>query len=166
MIVLVLGGARSGKSAVGERLATDLAGGGPVTVLATAVVGDEDMAVRVAAHRARRPRHWATVEPGRDLVGALRVAGGTVLVDALGTWVAGAAGFTVDIAALSEALTTRDDPTVVVSDEVGLGVHPTTEAGRRFRDALGELNAAVARVADEVLLVVAGRALRLEERLA
>ena len=165
MIVLVLGGARSGKSVVGERLAAELAGEGPVTVLATAVVGDDDMAARVAAHRARRPRHWATVETGPDLVDALGMASGPVLVDALGTWLAGAPGLTVDAAAVCDALVTRTGPTVVVSDEVGLGVHPTTDAGRRFRDALGELNAAVARVADEVLLVVAGRALRLEERL-
>ena len=164
MIVLVLGGARSGKSAVGERLAAELAAGGGVTFLATATVGDDDMAVRVAAHRARRPEHWATVETGPGLVDALATAHGTVLVDALGTWVAGAPGLSVDACALCDALTARVDPTVVVSDEVGLGVHPTTEAGRRFRDALGELNAAVARVADEVLLVVAGRALRLGEQ--
>jgi adenosyl cobinamide kinase/adenosyl cobinamide phosphate guanylyltransferase len=137
-----------------------------VTVLATAVVGDDDMAARVAVHRARRPQHWTTVETGPDLVGALGAAEGTALVDALGTWLAGAPGMTVDHAALCDALATRTGPTVVVSDEVGLGVHPTTEAGRRFRDALGELNATVARVADEVLLVVAGRALRLDEPMA
>jgi adenosylcobinamide kinase / adenosylcobinamide-phosphate guanylyltransferase len=166
VIFLVLGGARSGKSAVGERLATELAGGDPVTVLATAVVGDDDMAARVAAHRARRPEHWVTVEAGCDLLGALHSASGTVLVDALGTWVAAAPGLAVDPAALSNALVARTGPTVVVSDEVGLGVHPTTEPGRRFRDVLGELNSAVARVAGEVLLVVAGRALRLDEPLA
>ena len=166
MIVVVLGGARSGKSVVGERLAAELAGGGRVTVLATAVVGDDDMAARVAAHRARRPQHWVTVETGPDLVAALGQAPGTVLVDALGTWLAGARELTVDPGALCDVLAGRRDPTVVVSDEVGLGVHPTTEAGRRFRDRLGELNSAVARVADEVLLVVAGRALRLDEPLA
>ena len=163
MIILVLGGTRSGKSAVGERLAAELANGGQVTVLATAVVGDDDMAARVAAHRARRPEHWTTVETGPDLVVALqRAAPGTVLVDALGTWVAGAPELTVDVPALCACLTAREGSTVVVSDEVGLGVHPSTDAGRRFRDALGELNAAVAEVADEVLLVVAGRTLRLE----
>ena len=166
MIVFVLGGTRSGKSALAERLAAELAGGEPVTVLATAVVGDDDMAARVAVHRARRPQHWATVETGADLVGALGSASGTVLVDALGTWVAGAPGLTVDAAALCDALVARTGSTVVVAEEVGLGVHPTTEAGRRFRDALGELNTAVAQVADEVLLVVAGRALRLDEPLA
>ncbi len=164
MIVLVLGGARSGKSVVGEKAATELAGGGPVTVLATAVVGDDEMAARVAAHRARRPSYWITVETGPHLVDALRSAPeAPVLIDALGTWVAAAPQLTVDATALCSALTARAGSTVVVSDEVGLGVHPSTEAGRRFRDALGELNTAVAAVADEVLLVVAGRALRLEE---
>jgi adenosyl cobinamide kinase/adenosyl cobinamide phosphate guanylyltransferase len=162
VIVLVLGGARSGKSAVGGRRAAELSGGEAVTVLATAIVGDDDMAARVAAHRARRPAHWATVETGPDLVGALGRAPGTVLVDALGTWLAAAPTLTVDGAALCDALAGRTGPTVVVSDEVGMGVHPATEAGRRFRDALGELNTAVAQVADEVLLVVAGRALRLD----
>ena len=166
MIVLVLGGARSGKSVVGERLATELARGGPVTVLATAVVDDDDMAARVAAHRARRPPHWATVEAGPDLLGALAATAGTVLIDALGTWLAAGPRLTVDAAGLCAALVARPDPTVVVSEEVGLGVHPCTEAGRRFRDVLGELNSAVAEVAGEVLLVVAGRALRLEEPLA
>ena len=164
MIVLVLGGARSGKSGVGERLAAELAGEEPVTVLATAVVGDDDMAARVAAHRARRPRHWTTVETGPDLVAALVSTAGTALVDALGTWLAAAPGLAVDAAALCDALADRTGPTVVISEEVGLGVHPTTAAGRRFRDALGELNSAVASVADEVLLVVAGRTLRLDGR--
>ena len=164
MIALVLGGARSGKSVVAERLASELAAGDPVTVLVTAVVGDEDMSARVALHQARRPAHWTTVETGPHLVVALRTAPpGTVLVDALGTWVAGAPELTVDVPALCAALTARGGSTVVVSDEVGLGVHPSTEAGRRFRDALGLLNSAVAEVADEVLLVVAGRTLRLEE---
>ena len=84
-----------------------------------------------------------------------------VLVDALGPWVAASPGMTVDAAALCAALTGRAADTVVVSEEVGLGVHPATEDGRRFRDALGTLNQAVATVADEVLFVVAGRILPL-----
>jgi adenosyl cobinamide kinase/adenosyl cobinamide phosphate guanylyltransferase len=84
-----------------------------------------------------------------------------VLVDALGPWVAGHRDFVVDAGALVEALTSRVGDSVVVSEEVGLGVHPSTEAGRRFRDALGELNRAIADIADEVLLVVAGRVLPL-----
>ena len=161
MIVLVLGGARSGKSRHAEQLAASLAE--PVTYVATACVdGDADLAARVAEHRARRPASWTTVESGPDLPGVLRVTSGTVLLDALGPWLAAAPDLAVDAGALCEALAARAGDTVVVSEEVGLGVHPATEAGRRFRDALGEVNQAVAAVADEVVLVVAGRALRLE----
>ena len=163
MIVLVLGGARSGKSAMAERLAAALAAGSPVTVLATAVVLDDDMAARVAAHRARRPAGWTTIESGTELVDSLRATEGTAVVDSLGTWVAAHPGMAVDGDGLCAALVDRQGVghTVVVSEEVGLGVHPSSEAGRRFRDVLGELNQAVAAVADEVLLAVAGRALTL-----
>jgi adenosylcobinamide kinase/adenosylcobinamide-phosphate guanylyltransferase len=161
VIVLVLGGARSGKSNHAERLAASLPE--PVSYVATTSVdGDADLAARVAEHRARRPPSWATIESGPDLPGVLRATGGTVLLDALGPWVAAAPGFAVDAAALCEALIGRAGDTVVVSEEVGLGVHPSSAAGQRFRDALGELNQAVATVADEVVLVVAGRRLRLE----
>lgn len=159
-VTLVLGGARSGKSGVAERRAGD----GPVTYLATfmAAADDRDMAARVAAHQARRPATWTTVETA-DLVGAVRAAApGTVLVDSLTTWVAGATGFAVDAAGLCLAMGSHEGDVIVVSDEVGLGVHPSTEEGRRFRDALGLVNQAVAAVADEALLVVAGRVLRLD----
>ena len=159
MITLVLGGAASGKSVFAERL---LAGAGPVTYLATGVASDEDMAARIATHQARRPAGWRTVDAASCLPEALLGTGGPAMVDSLGTWVAAAAGFAVDAAALCRALTTRAGDTVVVSEEVGLGVHPSTEAGRSFRDALGLLNQAVAEVADDVVLVVAGRPLRLE----
>ena len=161
MIVLVLGGARSGKSAVAERLAADLAGGGPVTVLATAVVTDDEMAARVAVHRARRPPDWTTVETGPGLAPAIRAADGTVLVDALGTWLAEQPEMAGGADELCAALADRPGATVVVSEEVGLGVHPSSAVGRRFRDALGTLNQAVAAVADHVVLVVAGRAVPL-----
>ena len=155
----MLGGARSGKSAVAERLAGGGGGGGTVTYVAT---GDAAaMPERVALHRARRPPAWTTVETV-DLVAVVAATGGTVLVDSLTAWVAAAPGFSVDVEGLCGALSARAGDAVVVSDEVGLGVHPSTEAGRAFRDALGLVNQAVAAVADEVLLVVAGRALRLE----
>jgi adenosyl cobinamide kinase/adenosyl cobinamide phosphate guanylyltransferase len=170
VVTLVLGGARSGKSAVAERLAA--AAGRPVTYVATLDLaagvadGDDDLARRVAAHRARRPPEWRTVEPAAwgaaGLPAFLRGVSGTVLVDALGPWVACAAGFAVDTAGLCAALRERAGDSVVVSEEVGLGVHPVTADGRRFRDALGEVNQAVAAVADRVLLVVAGRVLHLE----
>ena len=158
MIALVLGGARSGKSAVAEGLCH-----GDVVYLATYLVdpADTDMAARVAAHKLRRPAEWTTVEAAPDeLVAAVRAApgGATVLLDSLTTW----AGWgEVDGDGLVAALAARDGDAVVVSDEVGMGVHPSTEAGRVFRDRLGDLNQLVAGIADQVLLVVAGRVLPL-----
>lgn len=161
MIVLVLGGARSGKSAYAERVAASLPE--PVLYVATARVDDDaDFAARVAAHRARRPASWSTIEAGADLADVVRATDGTVVLDSLGPWVAAAPDFRVDADAVCHALAGRTGDTVVVSEEVGLGVHPSTAAGQRFRDALGELNQAVAAIADDVVLVVAGRALRLE----
>ena len=166
MITLVLGGTRSGKSEVAEALVAQA--GGPVTYVATGRATDADMAARIAAHRARRPAAWATAEvvDAADLPGLVSELGGHVLVDSLGTWVAGDPGLSPDAAALCGALVARDragtGDTVVVSEEVGMGVHPPTEVGRRFADALGELNRAVADRADRVLLVVAGRVLSLD----
>lgn len=164
MIVLVLGGARSGKSRVAEQLAG--ARSDPVTYVATAVPADDDgdFAGRIAAHRERRPTTWATVEAGAELIHHLPRLLGTALVDSLGTWVAHHDDFAVDTAALVVALVARAGDTIVVSEEVGLGVHPATAVGRHFRDVLGSLNQAVADAADEVLLVVAGRVLSLERR--
>jgi adenosylcobinamide kinase/adenosylcobinamide-phosphate guanylyltransferase len=160
VITLVLGGARSGKSAVAERLVGSPADA--VTYLATAVATDEDMAARIAAHRARRPATWRTVEAGGGLAECLVAVEGPALVESLGTWVAGAPDFWVDTEELCRTLRQRHGVTVIVSEEVGLGVHPASEAGRRFRDALGQVNQAVAEVADDVVLVVAGRALHLD----
>jgi adenosyl cobinamide kinase/adenosyl cobinamide phosphate guanylyltransferase len=162
VITLVLGGVRSGKSEIAERLAARLPS--PILYFATAVMdGDDDLAARVAGHQDRRPSDWKTIETGHDLIGALRsAASGTALVDALGPWVASQVDFDVDCDELLGVLSARDGDTIVVSEEVGLGVHPSTEAGRRFRDALGNVNRAVAAIADEVLLVVAGRVLPLD----
>ena len=162
MIALVLGGARSGKSEVGESRAAGLPA--PVTYVATTVAADEEMAGRIAAHRARRLATWTTVEVGQgeDLGAVLRSLPGTALVDSLGAWLAGVVSFAADGERLCADLAARPGDTVVVSDEVGLGVHPSSEMGRQFRDELGALNQLVAAAADEVLLVVAGRVLRLE----
>lgn len=162
MITLVLGGARSGKSEVGERLLAAIPP--PRTFVATWAVdpADADMVDRVERHRRRRPEDWAVVEvEDGDLAAALAGLSGSVLVDGLGTWVAQVAGFAGDGRELAGVLGRRDGATVVVSDEVGLGVHPEAEVGRRFRDELGRVNQEVADAADEVLLVVAGRTLRL-----
>lgn len=183
MITLVIGGARSGKSAAAERLVADLAGGGTVTYVATGMVDgdDADFAARVAAHRDRRPPGWETVECGADLAAAIDGIEGVVLVDSLGTWV-GARWFTgpgrsapssddVDVdrrtGELVAALRRRSaagHATVLVTEEVGLGVHPESTSGREFRDLLGRVNVDVAAVADDVLLVVAGRIFRPVDR--
>ena len=161
MITLILGGARSGKSAVAERLVAQT--GLPATYVATMRVGEDlELAARVAEHRARRPSSWPTEEPGADLPEVLRKLEGTVLVDALGGWVVATENMEVDPTALCAALMERDGDSFVVSEEVGMGVHPATDKGRRFRDILGMLNQAVAEVADEVLFVVAGRVLHLD----
>ncbi len=159
MIVLVVGGTRSGKSAIAERIAADL--GEPVTFVATAAVTDPGMAARIEAHRARRPASWPTIECGEGLPDVVAGIDGTALVDSLGTWVAGAPEMRVDANALVGALQGRGAHTVVVSEEVGLSVHAPTAAGRDFTDALGDLNVAVAEVADRVLLVAAGRVVSL-----
>lgn len=159
MITLVLGGTRSGKSEVAERLASTLPQ--PVTFVATGIATDDDMRDRIESHRARRPPAWRTVDCEGDLVATLRTLDGTVLVDSLGTWVAQQPALAVDVDGLVAVLAERSDATVVVSEEVGLSVHSTTDVGRRFVDTLGTLNLAVASRADDVLLVVAGRSLRL-----
>jgi adenosylcobinamide kinase/adenosylcobinamide-phosphate guanylyltransferase len=181
VITLVLGGARSGKSEIGEQRAWAAAtGAGPaagpgqprpalVHYVATGVADPTDpgWAERIERHRSRRPESWHTIELalGGDLVGTLGAPGpDVVLVDSLGTWLAGCPDFAPDVDGLLGALDRRSQAglvTVIVSDEAGLGVHPSTTAGRSFRDALGTLNRRVADVADEVVLVVAGRALSL-----
>lgn len=165
MITLVLGGASSGKSLVAEEIAAS--SGDDVTYVATAVPapGDADHAARIEAHRQRRPEGWSTLEctAAPDLVRHLRRITGVALVDSLGTWVTlqPACDVGVQIDDLVAALTERAAPTVLVSEEVGLAVHPPTEAGRRYVDTVGVLNQRIAAAADRVLLVVAGRVLEL-----
>lgn len=167
MITLVMGGTRSGKSAVAEQLARE--SGTPVTYLATGGCadgvdsGDADMAARIAAHRQRRPADWATVEELYAVAEALEKIEGTVLLDSLGSWLA-ADIENADVDALVGALLSRSGDTIVVSEEVGMSVHPPTPVGRRFADRLGELNSRVAEIADRCLFVVAGRVMELPPR--
>ena len=165
MIVLVLGGIRSGKSGVAESIAESL--GEAATYVATAAVDPDDTehGARVAAHQARRPRHWSTVECGKpeDLLRFLGEVDDVVLVDSLGAWVAHHSDLAVEADGLLDALARRTDPAVIVSEKVGLSVHAPTELGRCFADVLGMLNQQVAAVADRVLLVVAGRVLELPD---
>ena len=157
MITLVLGGVRSGKSEVAEALLQDTG----VTYLATGQPVDDEMRARIAAHRLRRPPSWRTVEEAVDLVGALAEIRGPVLLDSLGTWVANTLDEEPDVGALVRVLVDRPSDTVLVSEEVGMGVHPLSPSGRRFADRLGEVNRQLATAADRCLLVVAGRTIDL-----
>lgn len=132
---------------------------------------DAEWTARIDAHRARRPAGWTTVEEP-DVAAVVRGGGGPLLVDDLATWLtgvlddAGAWERTADISpqvdALVAAVRAAPGRVVLVSAEVGLGVVPATRAGRLFRDELGALNAALAAVCDEVVLLVAGLPLRLK----
>lgn len=160
-IILITGGARSGKSRLAEALAA--ASPAPVLYLATcqAREGDPEMAGRIALHRARRPVDWVTQEAPGDLPGAVASApaGGTVLVDCLTLWISGlleAGGEAGRETARLAAALNREGRTLLVTNEVGMGVVPPTPLGRQFRDAAGRLNLAVAAVADRVVLCVAG----------
>jgi adenosylcobinamide kinase / adenosylcobinamide-phosphate guanylyltransferase len=167
-LTLLLGGARSGKS----RLAVELAeaSAAPVLFVATGEASDDEMAARIAYHRAERPAGWRTVEEPRDIDRALAEASDeeTVVLDCLSLWVANLLEHTdeAELAARSEraacACTARAGLTVVVSNEVGLGLVPMHPVGRAYRDALGRVNAIWADAADDAYLVVAGRTLRLE----
>jgi adenosylcobinamide kinase / adenosylcobinamide-phosphate guanylyltransferase len=163
-LTFLLGGARSGKSALAVELAAQA--NGPVTLIATAEAGDAEMAERIRLHRAERPQDWTTVEEPRELEAALEATPdhATVVVDCLSLWVANVLD-DGDVEERSEraiAIAKRRGRTIVVSNEVGLGVVPTSELGRRYRDVLGRVNAQWAAAADETSLVVAGKRLRLE----
>ena len=161
MITLVLGGASSGKSAVAERLVAEA--GHHVTYLATALLDpdDADHAARIERHRSRRPASWTVREVGAELPTELGATSGPVLVDSLGTWITAHPSLDPDIEVLLAALRSREDPTVLVSEEVGMAVHPPTELGRRFQERLGAVNLALSLVADRAVLVVAGRSIEL-----
>ena len=152
---MVLGGARSGKSRHAEALVT--AQPPPWRYVATAQAFDAEMAARIAAHRAQRLPGWDTVEAPEHLLAALQTPL-PVLVDCLTLWVSNLllAGHEPDWPVLGAALAARTAPTVLVSNEVGLGIVPDTALARRFRDLAGVLHQAVAAQADRVVLVVAG----------
>ncbi len=155
----MLGGARSGKSRHAEALVTALPG--PWLYVATGAAGDVEMAERIAAHRARRGPGWRTLEVPLALPEALAEAGGApVLVDCLTLWLSNLLHAERDpaaaAAALQAALAARPAATVLVSNEVGLGIVPETALGRAFRDAAGRLHQALAAQADQVLFMVAG----------
>jgi adenosylcobinamide kinase/adenosylcobinamide-phosphate guanylyltransferase len=160
-VTLILGGARSGKSTYAERLAEGRPGA--CVYLATAQAGDGEMAERIALHRARRGARWTTHEEAVDLAGALArtsKADSAVVVDCLTLWVSNVMHAELDVEneceRLCAALPGLPGPVILVSNEVGLGIVPDNALARRFRDAAGRLNQAVAAVADRVVFVAAG----------
>jgi adenosylcobinamide kinase/adenosylcobinamide-phosphate guanylyltransferase len=165
-LTFVLGGARSGKSAHAETLVT--VHPEPWIYIATADVFDGEMEERIALHRARRPSGWETVDAPFDLVASLAQVpeGRPILVDCLTLWLTNhmLAGHDCEAEGhrLVEVLSRPQGPWFVVSNEVGLGIVPDNALGRRFRDAAGRLNQAVAGVADEVLFMVAGLPMRVK----
>jgi adenosylcobinamide kinase / adenosylcobinamide-phosphate guanylyltransferase len=167
-LTFLLGGARSGKSALAVELARKA--GGQVTVIATGEAGDDEMSERIRAHRAERPSEWHTVEEPLELDRAIAAVdgGNVVVIDCLTLWVAnllargdGDAEIEALGTAAAERASVRTALTVAISNEVGLGIVPATELGRRYRDVLGRVNATWAAAADEPAFVVAGRILRL-----
>lgn len=164
-ILLVTGGARSGKSRLAE--ARTLALGSPATYIATAEAHDAEMAARIAAHRARRGPEWRDIAAPLALAEALDDSDGRPrLVDCLTLWLSNLMLGGHDIPAASEALLAslarQKAPVVLVTNEVGLGIVPENALARAFRDAAGTLNQAVAAAADEVVLVACGLPLTLK----
>ena len=166
--IVLLGGARSGKSALAVELGRRW--DGRVSFVASAEVRDEEMRRRVDRHRQERPAGWHLVEEPLDLVALpLWPGDGLVIVDCLTLWVANLleAGRDEDAIVeearhLTSTLRRRPAPTVVVSNEVGLGVVPSTPLGRKFQDLLGRVNRVFVERADTALFVVSGRVLPLE----
>jgi len=172
-LTLVLGGVRSGKSAYAESLiAAHLDADTAIrraTYIATAEAGDGEMAERIAEHRARRGNQWRTAETLLalgDAIVAATARGEPVLVDCLTLWLSNVMHAEMDITAetvaLRDALDRANGPVVCVSNEVGLGIVPTSQLGREFRDAAGRLNRHIAAQADRVEFIAAGLPLTLK----
>lgn len=176
-LILILGGARSGKSALAQKLAQDL-GGTDVLFVATAEAGDDDMQARIQAHQRDRPAGWRTLEAPLAVGPAVAdVAGpGVVLVDCLtllasnavlalgdaATSAAAESAVVAEVDALLHAYREGHATWIIVSSEVGLGLVPPYRLGRIYRDALGRANARLAAQADRVLFMVAGLPLPLK----
>lgn len=166
-MVLLVGGARSGKSQLALALAARYE---HVTFLATATAGDEEMEARIARHRAERPAGWRTVEEPVALGAALEAVApdDCLVIDCLSFWVANLLARSpaddVERAAVAAAQSAarRLAPTIAVSNEVGMGVVPVSDLGRAYRDVLGRVNAIWAQASERALLVVAGQVLALQ----
>jgi len=179
---VILGGARSGKSAFAERLAASSERS--VAFIATAIAGDDEMRERIARHRASRPKGWHTLEEPLDLAGAVRTASNlaeVLLLDCITLWLANwlfqqygtndeeafassalfdEGALKKEVGVLLEAVNilAPNKTLIVVTNEVGLGIVPAYPLGRVYRDALGYVNQCLARAANRVYLMVAGLA--------
>ena len=174
-LTLVLGGIRAGKSRYAQKLAGE---GGRILYVATAEAGDEEMAARIAAHRAERPTSWATLEEPLDLVEQLerRLKNfDTVLLDCLTLWVSNLllqdpeneetpARIQTQARSLIDLYERSHASWIVVSNEVGLGVIPASRLGRAYADALGRVNQQFAAAADDVIVMFAGLPVNLTAR--
>jgi adenosyl cobinamide kinase/adenosyl cobinamide phosphate guanylyltransferase len=169
-LTILIGGARAGKSEIA--IARAKSWWGPVVFVATAEGRDEEMTRRIARHKESRPATWETVEIRGELDAALSnvPSGAFVIVDCLTLWVSGLMEQELSEADIEERArvsasiaAARTVPTVVVTNDVGSGIVPDNQLARRFRDLLGTVNKIWADEATEVLLVVAGRALRLDD---
>ena len=162
-LTLVLGGARSGKSRHAEAIV--LREPPPWTYVATAQVFDDEMRERVDVHRARRAEGWRTIEAPIDVAAALG-SPGPAMVDCLTLWLTNVMLAELDVAAetarLEAAVVRRAGVTVLVSNEVGLGIVPDNALARRFRDAAGVLHQRLAARADGVVMMVAGLPLKVK----
>lgn len=163
MKTLILGGVRSGKSRLAENMAID--SGLPVTYIATASAGDDEMRARITAHRARRPATWFLVEEPFKLAATLRTHATPdrcVLVDCLTLWLTnlltdeGDGLLERERAALLDVLPTLPGRVILVSNETNMGVTPLGELSRRYCDEAGRLHQDLARICDRVVLTVAG----------
>ena len=157
-LTLVLGGARSGKSRRAEALIAALPP--PWTYIATAQAFDAEMHERIALHRERRDKRWLTVEEPLALPQALAATKGPVLIDCLTLWLTNLMLGNHDLpdafAALEAALVAAENPVVLVSNEVGLGIVPENALARAFRDEQGRLNQRMAALAGHVVFMAAG----------
>ncbi len=166
---LLLGGARSGKSDLAVKLGQ--AWSGDVILAATAEAGDDDMAARIARHQAERPSDWGLIEA--PLLSAQEVVavdpGALLIIDCITLLVSNLlhadkteAQIDEHASILTHSLISRPSPTIVISNEVGLGVHPTSELGRQYRDVLGRYNRRIADRAQTSLFVAAGQVMELQ----
>jgi adenosylcobinamide kinase/adenosylcobinamide-phosphate guanylyltransferase len=169
-VILVIGGARSGKSGFAQTLAQGRKG--RTVFIATAQAGDDEMKLRIEKHRRERPAGWQTIEEPCRLLQALERCEGTcevVLIDCIGIWIsnllltdAAEGDILKEVGAVLARCRTSGACVIMVSNETGMGIVPDNRLSRLFRDVLGKANQELARAADEVYFLVAGIPLQIK----